>query len=49
MALCRGHYVPTSLAQRYDAFVFIDTTHALQPLYAPAAAGYVPQTWPEGE
>lgn len=45
----RNHFVPTSLANRYDAFIFIDTTHALQPIYAPAVAGYVPQTWPKGE
>nr|WP_275983816.1 erythromycin esterase family protein [Paenibacillus hamazuiensis] len=27
-----GNYVPTSLSQRYDAFIFIDRTHALNPL-----------------
>jgi len=28
----RGNYVPTVLARRYDAFIFLDQTHALQPL-----------------
>ena len=33
-----GNYVPTVLAKRYDALVFIDRTHALRPLFAPDAA-----------
>lgn len=28
----RGNYVPTRLAERYDAFIFIDRTTALSPL-----------------
>lgn len=28
----RGNYVPTLIGKRYDAFVFIDRTHALSPL-----------------
>jgi erythromycin esterase-like protein len=28
-----GNYVPTDLSLRYDAFLFIDETHALNPLY----------------
>jgi erythromycin esterase len=28
----RGNYVPTVLARRYDAFVFIDETKALEPI-----------------
>ena len=28
----RGNYVPTVLARRYDAFIFIDETNALEPV-----------------
>ncbi|WP_308639440.1 erythromycin esterase family protein [Paenibacillus silvisoli] len=28
----RGNYVPSVMAERYDAFVFVDKSHALQPL-----------------
>ena len=28
----RGNYVPTVLARRYDAFIFIDETKALEPI-----------------
>ncbi len=28
----RGNYVPTSLSQRYDAFIFFETTHPLTPI-----------------
>lgn len=27
-----GNYVPSKISQRYDAFMFIDHTHALNPL-----------------
>ncbi len=27
-----GNYVPSKMSQRYDAFIFIDHTHALRPL-----------------
>jgi erythromycin esterase-like protein len=27
-----GNYVPSNMAQRYDAFIFIDRTTALHPL-----------------
>ena len=30
-----GNYVPTILPLRYDAFLFIDETHALHPLHMP--------------
>ncbi len=30
-----GNYVPTTLAKRYDAFLYIDETHALSPLHMP--------------
>ena len=29
-----GNYVPTVLPRRYDAFLFLDQTHALRPLHA---------------
>ena len=28
----RGNYVPTRLADRYDAFIYVDETKALSPL-----------------
>jgi erythromycin esterase-like protein len=28
----RGNYVPTRLSDRYDAFIYIEETHALEPL-----------------
>ena len=30
-----GNYVPTVLPRRYDAFLYIDETEALHPLYLP--------------
>jgi erythromycin esterase-like protein len=45
-----GNYVPTVLTQRYDAFIFLDETRALQPLGVPGSdEGEVPETWPWGE
>ena len=44
----RGNYVPTELANRYDAFVFIDRTTALSSLHAPFVHGEFPETWPSG-
>lgn len=45
-----GNYVPTVLPQRYDAFLFIDETHALSPLHFPVRVdGEVPETYPSGE
>ena len=44
----RGNYVPTSLSSRYDAFIFIDRTHALEPLILPHARHEVPETYPVG-
>jgi erythromycin esterase len=43
-----GQYVPTVLAQRYDAFCYLDRTRALTPLNP--LPGKVPeeQTWPVG-
>ncbi|HKW12520.1 MAG TPA: erythromycin esterase family protein [Gemmatimonadaceae bacterium] len=44
-----GNYVPTVIPRRYDAFVFIDETHALSPLHLPVRVGEVPETFPSGE
>lgn len=44
----RGNYVPTSLAQRYDGFIFIDRTNALIPLPQDFTHKDIPETWPRG-
>jgi erythromycin esterase-like protein len=42
-----GNYVPTVLPRRYDAFLFFDTTGALQPLHVDAHdRGEPPDTYP---
>ncbi len=44
-----GNYVPTVLPKRYDAFLYIDQTRALQPLHMPVRhEGEVPETFPSG-
>jgi len=45
----RGNYVPTELSKRYDAFVFVDRTHALKSLHAVFVHGEFPETWPTGQ
>jgi erythromycin esterase-like protein/dienelactone hydrolase len=45
----RGNYVPTELSKRYDAFVFVDQSHALKSLHIPFALGEFPETWPMGQ
>jgi erythromycin esterase-like protein len=44
-----GNYVPTSLARRYDAFLFVDETTALSPLIQPFDRRDIPETFPAGE
>jgi len=44
-----GNYVPTLIPRRYDAFIFIDETHALSPLHLPVKVGELPDTFPSGE
>lgn len=44
-----GNYVPTSLAQRYDAFIFIDQTRALEPIIQGFQHGEIPETYPSGQ
>lgn len=43
-----GQYVPTQLADRYDAFIFIDETNAVHPLGIPADLTEEAETWPSG-
>ncbi|MFJ8787802.1 erythromycin esterase family protein [Streptomyces sp. NPDC102462] len=43
-----GNYVPTVLAQRYDAFCHLDRTQALTPLRPLAGESREGQTWPAG-
>lgn len=44
-----GNYVPSVVAKRYDAFIFIDHTHALHPLHMPVhETGEAPETYPSG-
>jgi erythromycin esterase-like protein len=44
-----GNYVPTVLPRRYDAFLFIDETDAVDPLHMPVRVeGEAPETFPSG-
>ena len=44
-----GNYVPTIVPRRYDAFLFIDETRALDPLHMPVeVSGEAPETYPRG-
>ena len=40
--------MPTDLTRRYDAFLYIDSTHALHPLHMPEVKEDVdlPETFP---
>ncbi len=42
------NYLPTVLGDRYDAFVWIDETHALHPLHTPQIDTLEPATFPTG-
>lgn len=42
------NYVPTDLANRYDAFIFVDKTTALKALPSSTEKGVLPETWPIG-
>jgi len=45
-----GNYVPTILPRRYDAFLFLDETHAVTPLHMPVRVdGELPETYPTGQ
>ena len=43
-----GNYVPTILPLRYDAFIYIDETHALHPLHMEPDGHQMPETYPFG-
>jgi erythromycin esterase-like protein len=43
-----GNYVPSVMAQRYDAFLFIDETTALHPLGFREKGQRMPDTYPFG-
>ena len=47
-----GNYVPTILPRRYDAFLFIDETRAVEPLFEPSIdlepEEELPETYPTG-
>ena len=42
----RARDVPTNLALRYDAYIFVNRTHALQSLKRPAQSQQYPDLWP---
>jgi hypothetical protein len=45
-----GNYVPTILPGRYDAFLFIEETNALEPLHMRVRRdGEIPETFPTGQ
>jgi erythromycin esterase len=47
-----GNYVPTGLPDRYDAFLYIDETRAVRPLFEAGHEEYeeeVPETFPTGD
>jgi erythromycin esterase-like protein len=45
-----GNYVPTVVPRRYDAFLYIDETKAVDPLHMPVkVAGEPPETYPSGQ
>jgi len=41
-----GNYVPSVMASRYDAFVYLDQTSALHPLHLAPNTEKVPETYP---
>ena len=44
-----GNYVPTIMPGRYDAFIHIDESRALDPLHMPVTVdGLIPETYPSG-
>src|SRR5688572_1042520 len=45
-----GNYVPTILPRRYDAFIYLHETEAVDPLHMPVRVdGELPETYPTGE
>jgi erythromycin esterase len=44
----KGNYVPSKLADRYDAFLYLDKTKALHPLHLKPDGHLMPETFPFG-
>jgi len=44
----RGNYVPSEIAERYDAFIYLDKTQALHPLKFEPEGHLTPETFPFG-
>ena len=44
----QGNYVPSVMAQRYNAFIYLDETRALHPLHLKPHDEKVPETYPFG-
>ena len=44
----RGNYVPSKIAKRYDAFMYIDRTKGLHPLHLEPDSTKTPETYPFG-
>lgn len=44
----RGNYVPTKLSSRYDAFLYLDETEALNPMHLNPTNKVIPDTYPFG-
>ena len=44
-----GNYVPSQIPERYDAFIYLDTTSALHPLHIKPDGHQMPDTYPFGE
>jgi len=43
-----GNYVPSTMAERYNAFIYIDETKALHPLHLRPDGHKMPETYPFG-
>ncbi|WP_225318005.1 erythromycin esterase family protein [Flavobacterium luteum] len=43
-----GNYVPSKMAYRYDAFIYLDETSALHPLHIIPDGNQIPETYPFG-
>ena len=43
-----GNYVPSILPLRYDAFIYLDETHALHPVHIQPDGHQIPDTYPFG-
>lgn len=43
-----GSFVPTSLSNRYDAFIYLEDTEALHPLHLEPEVNQPPETYPWG-